>query len=136
MGASKYYKEFNPNPLGKEVGDCTIRALCAVTGKSWYEIYDIMSDLGKKLACPFNYIDEIKDFDYHTELFGMVRHKVTREKGKKAMSVAQFCKEHPEGKYILRLSHHHMGVVNGEYCELYPSWEKKTVYTYWEYKGD
>ena len=30
---SKFYKEFNPNPLGKEVGDCQIRALCAVTGK-------------------------------------------------------------------------------------------------------
>jgi hypothetical protein len=132
---SKFYKEFNPNPLGKEVGDCTLRALCAVTGKSWNELYDIMSDLGKKLACPFNSI-EIQDFDYHTKLFGMERHKVTREKGKKALNVEKFCKEHPEGKYILRLANHLMGVVNGEYYELYPSWEKAMVYTYWEYIGE
>lgn len=64
----------------------------------------------------------------------MIRHKVVREKGKKAMNVDRFCKEHPEGRYILRLANHQMGVVNGKYYELYPCWEKATVYTYWEYK--
>ena len=129
---SKYYKEFNPNPLRKVVGDCTIRALCAVTGKSWYVIYDILSDMGKKLACPFSHI-EINDYDYHKELFGMIRHKVVRKKGEKAMNVEQFCKEHPTGKYILRLSHHMIGIVNGKYCELFAGWERRTIYTYWEY---
>lgn len=134
MAQSKYYKEFNPNPLGKEVGDCQIRALCAVTGKSWYEIYDMLVAYGRKVACPFFWTDP--NSSYHTDLFGMVRHKVTRQKGKKALSVETFCKEHPEGKYILRLAHHCMGIVNGEYYELYAGWEKRTVYTYYEYIGE
>lgn len=128
---SKYYKEFNPNPLGKEVGDCTIRALCAVTGKDWFELYDMLSELGRELACPFNSI-ELKDYDYHTKLFGMVRHKVVREKGKKALNVQKFCREHQEGKFILRLANHMMGVVDGKYYELYAGWEDSTVYTYYE----
>lgn len=134
MVASKFYKEYNPNPLGKEVGDCVIRSLCAVTNKSWYEIYEILTKLGRELACPFSNID-IKDCDYYVELFNMIRFKVSREKGKKALNVEKFCNEHPKGKFILRLANHMMGVVDGEYCELYPGWEKSTVYTYWEYKG-
>lgn len=129
--ASKYYKEFNPNPMKKEVGDCQIRALCAVTGKSWYEIYDLLSEYGRKNCCPF-YNDSL-DNNYHGDIFGMVRHKVVREKGKKAMNVEQFCKEHPTGRYVLRMANHQMGIVDGEYYELYAGWEKATVYTYWEY---
>ncbi|WP_405316514.1 hypothetical protein [Faecalibacillus faecis] len=130
MAVSKYYREFNPNPLDKECGDCVIRSLCAVTEKSWYEIYDMLSNLGKELACPFDSID-IKDYDFYTHIFGMTRYKVSREKGKKALNVERFCKEHFTGKYILRLANHMMGVVDGKYYELYPGWEDATVYTYW-----
>ena len=131
---SKYYQEFNPNPLGKEIGDCQIRALCAVTGKSWYEIYDILVDYGRKIACPFFWNDP--NNSYHSDLFGMIRHRLKREKGKKAMNVETFCKEHPKGKYILSMAHHSMGIVDGKYYELYAGWENRTVYTYWEYKEE
>ena len=33
------YKYYNPNPAGARVGDCTVRALCKATGKSWDEVY-------------------------------------------------------------------------------------------------
>ena len=130
---SKYYQEFNPNPLGKEVGDCVIRSLCAVTNKSWYEIYDILSECGRKMACPFTHF-ELENIDYPTDLFGMTRCKLKREKGKKAMDVKRFCEEHPTGKYLLRCAHHYMGIVDGKYYELYAGWENATVYTYWEVK--
>lgn len=53
---SKYYEQYNPNPLKKEVGDCVIRALCVVTNRSWYDIYDELSDLGRTKCAPFNTI--------------------------------------------------------------------------------
>lgn len=132
MAVSKYYKEFNPNPLGKEAGDCTVRALCAVTGKDWYTIYDVLTAIGRKQAIPFPCI-KLHEYDYYVEIFDAKRYKVKRERGKKALNVERFCKEHPTGKYILRLAHHKMGIVNGEYYELVPGWEKSTVYTYWEF---
>ena len=33
------YNHFNPNPCGKNVGDCTVRAIVKATGKDWGEIY-------------------------------------------------------------------------------------------------
>ena len=126
---SKYYEQYNPNPLKKEVGDCVIRALCVVTNRSWYDIYDELSDLGRTKCAPFNTImNELIE-----EHYGFKKHKVRREKGKKALNVETFCKEHPTGIYLPRLANHYIGIVNGKYYDLYPCWDKKTVYTYYEY---
>lgn len=130
----KYYKEFNPNPLGKEVGDCQIRALCAVTGQSWYEIYDKLVMYGREKACPFYWTNP--DDNYYKDLFGMIRYKLKREKGKKALDVKTFCKTHPTGKYILGMANHVVGVVDGLYYDLYPGLGDSTVYTYYEYTGE
>ena len=37
---------FNPNPMKHEVGDCTVRACCVATGKSWDEVYRALCDIG------------------------------------------------------------------------------------------
>ena len=41
---------YNPNPRGRMVGDCTIRALTKATGKSWYDVYTGVSLDGYQLA--------------------------------------------------------------------------------------
>ena len=33
------YSYFNPNPAGRNVSDCTVRAICKATGKDWGEVY-------------------------------------------------------------------------------------------------
>ena len=33
------FSYFNPNPEGKQVGDCTVRAIAKATGKGWDETY-------------------------------------------------------------------------------------------------
>ena len=33
------YRYFNPNPDGKKVGDCVIRAIGFLTGQDWTETY-------------------------------------------------------------------------------------------------
>ena len=30
---------FNPNPEGKRVGDCAVRALCKALGQDWEQVY-------------------------------------------------------------------------------------------------
>ena len=128
----KYYKEYNPNPLGKETNDCVVRSLCAVTGKSWYEIYDLLSAEARKFCCPFNSLEAEDRDSIYCNILGMKKHKVVREKGVKALNVERFCKEHPKGKYLLRLAHHLMGVVDGQYYELNPGWEKASIYSFYE----
>lgn len=33
------YRQYNPNPYGSRVGDCVVRAVSKVVGKSWDETY-------------------------------------------------------------------------------------------------
>ena len=33
------FSYFNPNPAGKQVGDCTVRAIARATGNGWEETY-------------------------------------------------------------------------------------------------
>lgn len=130
---SKYFIHYNPNPLQKETGDCLIRALCKITGVSWVSMYIELSDLGRENCTPFTALN----MDYlFVDFYEFKKHKVSRQKGRKALNVEAFCKEHPKGKYILRLAHHVIAVVDGRYYDLYPCWDKKTVYTYYEYPAN
>lgn len=41
------WEYYNPNPAGKRVGDCVIRAICKATGKDWTTVF--FRDNGKGL---------------------------------------------------------------------------------------
>ncbi len=44
------YIYFNPNPDGKAVGDCVIRAIVLATGKSWEDVYVGIADAGLAMS--------------------------------------------------------------------------------------
>lgn len=43
------FREFNPNPKQKCVGDCVIRAICAATDREWDDVYCALLAEGFKL---------------------------------------------------------------------------------------
>lgn len=43
-------KYFNPNPAGKVVGDCVIRAIAKATGDSWGKVYMDLAATGHELS--------------------------------------------------------------------------------------
>ena len=130
---SKYYERYNPNPAGNETGDCIIRALCKITDRDWLSIYDDLCKLGREKYTPFTSLDMDYLFVYY---YKFKKHKVIRQRGKKALTVETFCKQYPHGSHILRLAHHVIAVVDGKYHDIYPCWDKKTVYTYYEYPAN
>lgn len=130
---SKYYKHFNPNPKGLEVGDCVIRALCAITDKTWYEVFDIICAHARENAVMPNEGKQ-KFLEERMSLFNLKRVKIPKpRKGENCYTVATFCKNNPKGKYILNIAQHEMAVIDGEYYDLYPVWEKSRVYSYYEF---
>lgn len=127
-----YYKYFNPNPKGLETGDCVIRALCAVTGKSWYEVFDIICKNARENGVMPNSGTKF-DVESRMKLFGLKRKVIPKPtKGGSCYTVEQFCKNHRKGKYILTIAHHEMAVVDGKYYDIYSCWDSKRVYSYYE----
>ena len=128
--AGKYWNYFNPNPRNStKASDCTIRAVCAVTDLSWYEVFDKLVALARE-NCTIPNSKSIRAD--RMKLFNLKKITLPKVKrGGKRPTVETWCKQHPTGKYILGVSKHEVGVVNGKYYDTWRSGDY-SVYSAWE----
>ena len=102
------FSYFNPNPEGKQVGDCTVRAIAKATGKSWDETY-----VGLCLRQQ-----------------GFTRNVVPNT-CPDCYTVEEFARDHPHGMYVLALSSHVVCVEDGKYFDSWDSGNEIPLF-YWE----
>lgn len=120
------YVHFNNNPLGKNTGDCVIRALSVITGLSWDGTYDELSevvhDIGELPADNTTWSEYLKRLGYVKE--------VIPDTCPMCYTVRDFCREHPKGVYVLATGSHVVAVVDGNYID---SWDSglETPIFYW-----
>lgn len=124
------YVFYNPNPNGRFVGDCTIRAICKLLDMPWDKVYANTSFQGFLL----------KDMPSANSVWG----RYLKQKGyvKRILpdscpdcyTVRDFCLDHPVGKYLLVLDRHVVTVADGDYYDTWDSGNEIPDY-YWT-KGD
>lgn len=114
---------YNPNPLARNVGDCSVRALSKATGQGWEETYTGLCLEGFMM----------NDMPSANSVWGsfLRRHGFHRVLAPDDMTVSEFANSHPDGTYILALSGHVVCIVDGT---LYDTWhsENEIVLYYWE----
>lgn len=108
--------KYNPNPTGRSVGDCAVRAVAKALDMSWEDAYVLICVNGYAMG----------DMPSSDSVWG----SVLRQNGfyKKAISntcpdcytVQDFCEDHPAGTYVLGFGGHTATVVDGD---LYDSWD-------------
>lgn len=111
----KVFIRFNGNPCGKETGDCVIRAIQIVTGKSWYQVYAGLCVQGR-FSCGWGNFNEIWS-DYLTYL-GFDRHGLPWNP---AYTVGDFARDHPDGAYVIGTGKHAVAVVDGNVIDSWNS---------------
>lgn len=123
------WKRYNPNPMGRQVGDCTVRAVSRVLDLPWWEAYLWLCLYGFALA----------DMPTANHVWGAFlknrgfRRAVVDDSGDR-YTVLDFCVDHPYGRYVLALSGHVIAVVDGCY---YDSWDSgDEIPTYYWYRSD
>lgn len=121
------WRQYNPNPTGKNVGDCTVRALSKGLGSDWEEIYTalalqgyLMGDLPSANAVWGTYLRHK----------GWTRH-IIPDTCPDCYTVSDFAAEHPRGTYILALSGHVVCVSEGDIWDSWDSGGEVPLY-YWE----
>ena len=108
--------KYNPNPVGRSVGDCSIRAIAKALGISWEQAYLMIAINGFAMG----------DMPSSNSVWGAV----LRQNGFQRRSIEStcpdcynaedFCKDHPKGVFVLGFGNHVATVVDGN---LYDSWD-------------
>lgn len=108
--------EYNPNPCGRAVGDCAVRALTKALNVSWEEAYTMMTENGY-LMC---------DMPSSNSVWGAVlrQHGFYREAIPNfcpdCYTVEDFARDNPVGTYVLGTGSHTVCIINGNW---YDSWD-------------
>ena len=118
---------YNPNPTGRNVGDCAVRAISKAFDTDWEEAYDLISDAARLMG----------DMPSADSVWGAVlrQHGFYRRAipnfCPNCYTAEDFCIDHPYGTYVLGFGGHVATVKNGI---LYDSWNstKEIPQYYWE----
>ena len=111
------YTYYNPNPYGRSVGDCTVRAISKALGQSWEQTYAGLA-LEGFLRGDLPNADSV--WGPYLQTHGFTRHLIPDD-GFGAYTVADFARDNPNGTFILSMPGHHVvTVVDGQYFD---SWE-------------
>ena len=108
--------EYNPNPKKLHVGDGTVRSICAVTGLDWHTVHKALCDLSGDMA-DMPSADRV--WWTLLEQFGFRRKKMI-DRCPDCYTVSDFCRDHPNGIYILGPKEHAVATIFGDYWD---SWD-------------
>ena len=122
---------YNDNPAGRNVGDCSVRAVSVALGIDWEDAYALTAEAGYRMG----------DMPSSNSVWGAV----LRQNGFYRASIPntcpdcytaeQFAADHPEGVYVLGFGNHVATVRDGF---IFDSWDSSMEIPqyYWYKKGD
>ena len=120
------YIFFNPNPLGKRVGDCVVRAVAKLTEQDWETVYRGIAQAGFELCdMPSSnavWAAYLKQLGY--------RRFVIPDTCPNCYTVRDFCFDNPRGRFLLATGSHVVTVINGNHYDAWDSGNEIPVY-YW-----
>lgn len=120
------FTQFNPNPKGSRVGDCTVRAISKALGMEWEHVYIWLCLYGFMMA-------DMPSANHVCGAFlqdqGFSRGFVSN-KGRHDYSVRDFCVDNPRGVYILMPYEHVVCAIDGNYYDSWDSGDEIPLY-YW-----
>ena len=112
------WKMYNPNPHGKAVGDCTVRAIAKATGSDWEGAYIglmlqgfLMADMPSANSVTTAYLRN-KGFRRHT----------IPDDCPDCYTIEDFCDDHPKGTFVIGTGSHLTTVIDGT---LWDSWDSR-----------
>ena len=133
---NRYYKYYQPNDkdLKDKTGDCQVRALSKALNISWLEAFDLTIPICRRLQTYTIFDGNHEKTVEAMQDLGFAYTGVSSKKGSKRPTVKEFAKSHPTGRYIVKVAHHVVAVVDGVY---YDTWDSgyKSLYGYYELKG-
>ena len=121
------WRNYNPNPAGRAVGDCAVRAVAAALGVGWETAYAMIAGAGYQMG----------DMPSSNSVWGAVlrrngfyRHAVPNT-CPDCYTLERFAEDHPEGTYVVGTGNHVATIRDGMILDAWDSSDEVPVY-YWQ----
>ena len=123
--------EYNPNPCGRKVGDCAVRAVAKALDTDWESAYIMLVSNGFAMG-DMPSADSV--WGATLRQHGFYRTAVP-ETCPDCYNVIDFCADHPEGTFVLGFGGHVATAIDSK---LYDSWNSSALQPqfYWYLKED
>lgn len=118
------YRYYNPNPSGKMVGDCVIRAISKATNRSWEEIYVKVAIQGLMMHDMPSSNSVWGSFLYNQNFH---RYSIP-DMCPDCYTVAEFAEDNPIWIYVLATGTHVVTVQDGDYYDAWDSGSETPAY--------
>lgn len=119
--------KYQPNPCGRQVGDCAIRAIAKALRIDWETAYLMIAKAGYQM-CDMPSSDSVWGAVLRQN--GFYRRSISNE-CPDCYTARDFCDDHPVGTYVLGFGGHVATVVNGDLFDSWDSSKEIPVYV-WE----
>lgn len=124
------WRYYNPNPLGRSVGDCAVRAVAAALGVDWESAYSMLASNGYLMGD----LPQANSVIAATLRRNGFYKAVIPDTCPDCYTAEMFCQDHPEGVYVLGFGTHVATVIDGE---LWDSWDSsQEIPIYFFYRKD
>lgn len=108
--------EWNPNPIARKVGDCSVRAVAKALDESWESAYDILAESGRAMG---NMPSANEVISAVLRQHGFYR-KAIPPSCPDCYTAEDFCIDHPDGVFVLGFGEHVAAVEDGA---IYDTWD-------------
>lgn len=118
------YEFYNPNPQGKMIGDCVVRAISKITNQSWKDV----------LLQLFTYAYNMADMPSSNAVWGSYlmskgfHRTVIPNECPECYTIKDFCFDHPHGDYIVCTGTHTVAIKNGTYFDSWDSGNEVPIF--------
>ena len=121
---SMKYIEYNPNPIGRKVGDCAVRAISKALKIDWETAYLMIAMNGLQMG----------DMPSSDSVWGSVLRqngfykRVIPNTCPECYTVRDFCMDNPTGVFLLAAGDHVVAVIDGDYYDAWDSGSEVPLY--------
>jgi hypothetical protein len=121
------WQSYNANPRHKRVGDCTVRAISTVLDEDWEKVYVDLFVQGLKMHDMMS-----SNAVWGAYLFerGFRRSMLPCDQYL-CMTIKDFCRKFPVGRYLVCPQNHIVAVIDGQYFDTWDSGDE-VINFYWK----
>lgn len=117
------YIHANPNPIGRYVDDCVVRAICIATNRTWDDVYIQLCLQGYIMK---NMPSVNKVWGAYLSSIGFVNEPIYVD-CLDCYTIKDFCKDNQSGIYILATGSHVVCSIDGNYYDTWDSGDESPM---------